>query len=90
MGACDPARGKNHLSHGDLWLENLTSSAAGLDLSSWPILVSLGSMVVLAAAGFFIQNNLIPGGGEDDKATEDEKKPLLKDEEKGATPESAQ
>ena len=74
-----------------MWLENLTAAAAGLDLTSWPILVSLSSMVVLAGAGFFIQNNLIPGGKDDDKdATEGEKKPLLKDEEKGAVPESAQ
>ena len=80
---------KFKLSHGDLWLENLTASAAGLDLSSWPILVSLSSMVVLAVSGFFIQNNLIPGGG-DANATEGEKEPLLKDSEKGETPESAQ
>ena len=71
---------KNHLSFGDLWLENLTASAAGLDLSSWPILVSLTSMAVFAVAGFFIQNNLIPSSG--DNGNEEEKKPLLKDEEK--------
>lgn len=80
---------KNRLSHGDLWLENLTASAAGLDLSSWPILVSLSSMVAFAALGFFIQNNLVPGSSKSDvTATADEKKPLLKDEEKGVVPES--
>lgn len=80
---------KHRLSHGDLWLENLTASAAGLDLTSWPILVSLSSMVVFAAAGFFIQNNLIPSGSKADAAASpDEKKPLLKDEEKGVVPES--
>jgi len=86
MGSCvSYCFWKSHLSHGDLWLENVTSHASGLDLTAWPILVSLSSMAVFAVSGVFIQNHTNAPAKKDDKKKEaDEKTPLLKgDEEKG-------
>ena len=61
---------KYHMSHGDLWLENLVSADVTLDLTMWPTLVSIGTMVGGAFFGLWFQNN-----GE---AKKEEKEPLVK------------
>jgi hypothetical protein len=61
---------KYHMSHGDLWLENLVSADVTLDLTMWPTLVSIGTMVGGAFFGLWFQNK-----GE---AKKEEKEPLVK------------
>uniref|UniRef100_A0A7S0KDJ1 DUF4203 domain-containing protein n=1 Tax=Micromonas pusilla TaxID=38833 RepID=A0A7S0KDJ1_MICPS len=60
---------KYHLAHGDLWLENITSNDVTLDLTQWPVLVSIGTMVAGALFGIWFQNK---------SAKKAEKEPLLK------------
>jgi len=79
---------KYHLSAGDLWLENITSAAAGLDLANWCILLSLASMVLFALLGVMVQNKLVGAAAappKDGKAA-DEKTPLLKGDAAPAAP----
>ncbi len=61
---------KYHMSHGDIWLENLVSADVTLDLTMWPTLVSIGTMVGGAFFGLWFQNK-----GE---AKKEEKEPLVK------------
>ena len=60
---------KYHLAHGDLWLENITSNDVTLDLTQWPVLVSIGTMAAGALFGIWFQNK---------SAKKAEKEPLLK------------
>lgn len=61
---------KYHMSHGDLWLENLVSADVTLDLTMWPTLVSIGTMVGGAFFGLWFQNK--------GDAKKEEKEPLVK------------